>query len=137
MSADLIKKLKDNGERITPVRQEIIEIFISLKKPITPGELLSELKKTGCRPNKTTVYRQLETLKKYGIIEEVLLGRIKRYELKDEHHHHAVCLQCGKIEDVIFGSDLQKQEIEIKRKKNFKVTRHSLEFFGICSDCQS
>jgi Fur family transcriptional regulator, ferric uptake regulator len=59
-----------------------------------------------------------------------------RYELAGkEHHHHLVCENCGKIEDVL-SRVIPALEEEIKNKHKFLVKRHSLEFFGLCEDCQ-
>lgn len=135
MSAEYIKKLVEQGERITPIRQTLVEVLKN-SKPLTPQELLFEFKKLGIKPNKTTVYRQLEFLKRNGIVEEVLLGRSKRYELKSNHHHHVVCLKCGNMEDIAVEADLKNQELEIQKKTNYKITKHFLEFFGLCEKCQ-
>lgn len=136
---DIISKLRARGERITPIRTALIEILSVSLKPCTPQELLFALAQKGFSADKSTVYRQLETLKEFSIVEEVnFTDRIKRYELMDEngHHHHLVCLQCQRIEDVSFPTDLEQQEKMILKEHKFKVLQHSLEFFGICRKCQ-
>lgn len=77
---------------------------------------------------------------KEGIIEMIQLGeRKKRYELKREtHHHHLVCTKCRTIDDIeLDEGGLHPHEKAIKAKKRFKVTRHALEFFGLCAKCQT
>lgn len=135
-----IEQLKEHGERITPIRTALIAILAKTTEPRTPQELLADLAKKGFRANKTTIYRQLEVLQHYNIVQEVRFAdRTKRYELASEsgHHHHLVCLQCQCIEDVAFPTDLDKQEKAIWEKHTFKVLQHSLEFFGICKSCQT
>lgn len=86
--------------------------------------------------NKTTVYRQIDKLLEDCVISEVNFGDgKKRYELKSlEHHHHLICRKCDKLEDVSFE---EKDFLnKIKVRTNFKITDHSLEFFGYCSNCQ-
>ncbi len=134
-----IIKLRAGGERITPIRIALVEILSKSKVPRTPQELLAELDKNGFKANKTTVYRQLGTLQRFSIVHEVhFADRTKRYELVGEsgHHHHLVCLQCQRIEDVSFPTDLEKQEKAIWEKNKFKILQHSLEFFGTCKACQ-
>lgn len=134
-----ITKLRTAGERITPIRIALIKILASSKIPQTPQELLTELNKKDFDANKTTVYRQLETLQNFGIVREVhFTDRTGRFELADEndHHHHLVCVQCQRIEDISFPTDLDKQEKTIWRKNKFKVLHHSLEFFGTCRVCR-
>jgi len=126
--------------RTTPIRTALMSILSHSKQPLTPQELLAALAKQGLSANKTTVYRQLEVLQRYSIVQQVnFADRTKRYELVSDsgHHHHLVCLQCQRIEDVSFPTDLETQEKLIWKQNKFKVVQHSLEFFGLCQSCQS
>lgn len=81
----------------------------------------------------------MEVLYKNDLIQRLEFGEGKfRYEIKKDkyHHHHLICTNCGKVEDVE-GEFLTKMENEIKSKKGFLVKSHSLEFFGICKNCQN
>ena len=137
-SQKLIDQLKKTGERITPTREALLEIFCRHLKPQTSQELLLSLEKKGFKVNKTTIYRQLEVLTKVGLIKEInFADRAKHYELaSDNHHHHLVCQSCNKVEDVNLDNDLDKQEQTILKKNHFKVLQHSLEFFGLCGKCK-
>ena len=134
----VIKTLRERGERITPAREKIVEIFHENDRPITAAELLAALKKARVPANKTTIYRQLEDLVVHGIVSEVSFqDDVRRFEITaGDHHHHLVCLKCGKVSDVELSGDLAKQEKEIKKKKSFTVLRHALEFFGHCRKCE-
>ncbi len=136
---ELLENLKENGERITTVRRALIQILSKDHQPVSVQEILKKLKSSAIAANKTTVYRQLETLLKYNFVHEVRLSdRSVLYELANgnDHHHHLVCLGCGSIEDVSFRDDLERQEKNITKTKKFKIIRHSLEFFGWCLKCQ-
>lgn len=137
-NAHIVKTLRAGGERMTPIRMELIAILSASKEPRTPQELGAALSKKGFAANKTTVYRQLELLERYGIVQRVQFAdRTKRYELVSEsgHHHHLVCVRCGRIEDVSFPTDLEQQEKLIWKQNRFRVLQHSLEFFGLCKRC--
>lgn len=138
LSQKLIGELKKSGERITPIRRALLENFCNHLKPQTPQELLSYLEKKGLMANKTTVYRQLDILVQIGLIQEINFSdRSKRYELfPADHHHHLVCQNCKKVEDINLDNDLDKQEKKIWKTSHFKVLQHSLEFFGLCNRCQ-
>ncbi len=133
-----IKQLTNSGERLTAVRHALIEILSHSHKPLAVQELLKALDKKRLSANKTTVYRQLAAMMRSNVIEEVrLTDRSVRYELaENKHHHHLVCLKCHKIEDVSFDEDFGRQEKIIKKKTGFTITQHSLEFFGLCAECQ-
>ena len=124
--------------RFSAVRNFILDSLDKSVRPLSAVDLQKILKKKGLAANKTTIYREVDFLKKEGLILEVRLAENKkRYELSSrEHHHHIVCLKCKKIEDVILKKDLQEQEKNIAKEKKFKVINHSLEFFGICENCQ-
>lgn len=135
---DIISKLKLEGYRITPARAKIIDIFIKSSSPISAIDLIQDFKKIKIDINKTTIYRELEFLLNKNLIREVEFGEgKKRYELEmGKHHHHLVCLNCKKVEDVDLEMDLSVEEKKIEKETGFKIDSHSLEFFGFCKDCQ-
>jgi Fur family ferric uptake transcriptional regulator len=134
-----LDQLKRQGHRMTKVRAAIIQLLQRQEKPLAVDDLILAMKKMGLRPNKTTVYRELTFLIEAGLVIEVDLGeRKKRYEsgLKG-HHHHLVCLNCGAIQELQMDAHLSDQEDQIEKEHDFQVLRHMLEFYGLCSRCQS
>jgi Fur family ferric uptake transcriptional regulator len=120
----------------TPARLAINEFFLSVNTPVDVEQIVQHLRSQKLETNKVTVYRILDFLFKNRIINRVEFGEGKyRYELKKNHHHHLICTNCGKIEEVE-GDFLKKMEDDIFKSKKFKVESHSLEFFGLCEDCQ-
>lgn len=133
-----LESLRKEGYRITPVRRAILETLIVTKKPLAVENILASLSKKGLRPNKTTVYRELGMLAEEGLVIEVRLASDRRmYEATSSgHHHHLICTACERIEDVEMKEDLHAHERKIGRDTSFRVTGHSLEFFGLCKKCQ-
>lgn len=131
--------MKQQGLRLTKTRVALADIFSESKEPLSVPFLQSALERYGQVVNKTTVYREIERLEQFGIVRNVELGdRSRHYELAfAEHHHHLVCIECEGIEDVdLDEKDLSKEEKKFFQERNFKVLRHSLEFFGLCQRCQ-
>jgi len=133
----LIKDLSSKKLRITKLRKFLLQILLKNKEPLSVEDLISSLSKYEINVHKTSVYRQLDVLKKVEIIREIQFGENKkRYEIfSDNHHHHLVCNDCGKIEDIESDKDLGILERKIVKEKKFKVTSHLLEFFGLCAKC--
>jgi len=133
----LIKDLSSKKLRITKLRKFLLQILLKNKEPLSVEDLISSLSKHKINVHKTSVYRQLDVLKKVEIIREIQFGENKkRYEIfSDNHHHHLVCNDCGKIEDIESDKDLDILESKIIKEKKFKVTSHLLEFFGLCAKC--
>lgn len=117
---------------MTVIRKKIIGILTDATTPLSVQDILKKVK-----ANKTTIYRQFDFLKAKKIVVEIdLLDGKKRYELKERgHHHHLICTNCDRIQEINLGSDLKKEEKMIEKNNNFKVTKHSLEFFGLCDKC--
>lgn len=134
---EIISKLKLGGHRITPIREQIIEIFINSLTPISAMDLIEAFRILKIHVNKTTIYRELDFLISKGFLRGIEFGEgKKRYELDTgHHHHHVVCLNCKKVEDVDLKTDLSGEEKLIQRNTGFKIKSHSLEFFGYCKNC--
>jgi Fur family transcriptional regulator, ferric uptake regulator len=139
MEKEPLLSLKKRGHRITSVRRCIVEFLSTRKKPYDAVVIQAALAKTAKKVNKTTVYREIEFLLSENIIKRVNFGDGKnRYEIADlPHHHHLVCEGCNTIEDVVLEDELQLIEKRIAKKSKFKVERHALEFFGMCSRCST
>ncbi len=136
-STQVVQTLRHNGHKITQVRKGLIEIiFGGTTKPVTVSELIYLLKQNKIRVNKTTVYRQLQFLLTQKLIQVVdFADGIKRYEIAGgKHHHHLVCDSCGFIEDIPLDENLLISKAT--QNTQFRIERHSLEFFGKCVKCQ-
>lgn len=122
------------GLKNTPSRLAVLKI---LKEKNSPLDVLQIFELTKNKTDLATVYRTLEVFYNNGLIEKFEFGEGKyRYEIKGKHHHHLVCDVCGKIEDVS-AQAIPALEKEIQSKHKFLIKRHSLEFFGLCKNCQN
>lgn len=124
-----LNKLREAGYKLTRQRKNVLEILVHRRKPLTLNEIHEECSQTDF----ASVYRIVQLLTALKIVEEVNLGeRQKRYEIiLDKHHHHILCKSCGKIERIDFCI-LEK----IKNLTDYDITNHSIEFMGICPECQ-
>ena len=124
-------------DSLTAIQEATYLFFNNLAQPADYCQIMEHLDKIGLKVNKTTVYRNLNTLLVENKITELDFGEgKKRYELNKKHHHHLVCNQCKKIECFEITQDLRQQEAEITKNTEFKITSHVLEFFGVCKGCQ-
>lgn len=132
----IIEKLKKKGFRLTKTRRAIVEILTGSQRPISAQEIWQQLKTNGVAVDRTTVYRELWFLKSESIVQEVSFGESKsRFELAGQDcHHHLICQDCGEIEDIVLD---EKKILSQVKDSSFKVVRHSIEFFGLCTNCQT
>lgn len=136
---ELIQRIRTAGLRMTEPRRRLLSVFLDSQMPLSAKNLLGRLADFGIEVNKTTVYREIESLIKIGVLKSIQLGeRSTYYELAStEHHHHLVCLGCNRVEDVDMNeSSIAKQEQKIASERRFQISYHALEFFGLCQQCQ-
>ncbi len=140
-SEGILKELRAKGFRITRARSAMVRIFSGALSPLGAPEMAGLMAELGSSVNKTTIYRELEFLMGQGLITEVLVGDgIRRYELMPEgqhHHHHLVCNECSAVECVEVERCVEEHVRTIEKQNDFKVTDHSLKFFGLCAKCRT
>lgn len=130
--------LRTQGHKITKNRTAILEYLSHKEKPISAEEILEHIKSEHQDVHKTTIYRELFFLLEHDFIKEIEFGDgKKRYEIaiNRPHHHHIVCVNCKKVEDIPLEKELEEQENRIEEITNYKLTSHMLEFFGLCPNC--
>jgi Fur family ferric uptake transcriptional regulator len=125
---------RGQGLKATLGRLEILDVFAHQAKPISIGELKSKI---GGSTNLVTLYRNVETLAKIGILNRIRLQDKKDYYefAYKTHHHHLVCSECGKVSDVE-ACNIPTINPKILKQSGFaQIKNHRLEFFGLCVSC--
>jgi len=134
----LKETLQKEGLRYTRQRQEIWDELRSSGKHRDAEEICITLRKRGLKISRATVYRTIEMLVGNNLINKLEIGDGRaRFEYNDKylHHDHLICTNCGKIIE-FRNSDIEKLQVEIAKKNNYKLLDHSHHLFGICTDCQ-
>ena len=113
--------------------------------------ILSELRSVSTHPTATaiydmvrakipnislgTVYRNLSMLSDYGIILKITAGDgIERFDGNPNPHYHFCCHECGSVSDLDLPP-FQELDLKVQKLSGNIVQKHSLIFYGICSDC--
>ncbi|HON72931.1 MAG TPA: Fur family transcriptional regulator [bacterium] len=132
-AGEILRKI---GEKITEQREAILQAIIDLARPVSADELYEYLLTTN-KVGRTTIYRTLELFEKKNLVRKVLFkDGIIRYESNLlKHHHHLVCLSCGKILP-LDGCFVAPVEGAILKGSDFLVTDHYLELYGYCAKCR-
>ena len=132
---DLIRSL---GLRVTSSRVALITTLQQTSQPLSITELAKLLE--GSDMDKATIYRNIVTLQKEGLVRQVDLHQDHAYyEWNDQSdHHHLVCIKCNRIQD-FSGCDFhQMEKTALKQASDFaRVTEHSFELFGVCKTCDA
>ena len=122
--------------RLTPQRQIIMEELAKVKTHPTASEVYDMVRKRLPRIGLGTVYRNLELMAESGLILKLEVGGTqKRFDATVEPHYHIRCMECGRIDDVYMERS-SLLEGEAAAATSYRVLGHSVEFSGVCSDCQ-
>jgi Fur family ferric uptake transcriptional regulator len=132
-------RLRVVGQRYTSKREKLVSIFQRATKPLSIGEILE----AGRGLPQSSIYRNLSVLEQAGVVRRVITEEeFARFELAEEftvHHHHLICSQCGKVEDIeiprTLESDLDRTIDRVAKRTGFAEVRHRLDLFGTCGNC--
>ncbi|HEX7243249.1 MAG TPA: Fur family transcriptional regulator [Longimicrobiaceae bacterium] len=131
--------LRQQGLPVTQQREVVADVVFASSEHLSVEEIETELRRRGERIGKATIYRTMEILVRSGLVEEHDFGDgFKRYEHlfgQGPAHHHLICTHCRKV--VEFRSpEIERIQDAVALQHGFQPTRHRLEVYGLCADCQ-
>ncbi|MGH7963237.1 MAG: Fur family transcriptional regulator [Candidatus Binatia bacterium] len=130
--------IKEQGLKATAQREDIAQVFFSIKRHISVEELYGEVRRVNPRVGYATVYRTLKLLKECGLAAERHFadGQARFENLEAERHHdHLICERCGRIVEFVQPQIEQLQE-KVAERFGFVATNHKMEIYGICQECR-
>ena len=120
---------------ITKRQEQLLDELMKCTDELTGQELHRKLHIGEKTMGLTTVYRNLQTLVKQGLIRsrhlpngEVLYSPVER------DIHHLTCVSCGETTR-IQGCPVKAIDISKKVSRDFELLFHTLEYFGLCKKC--
>ncbi len=129
--------LRGRSLKYTGERKALLQAVFQAEHHFDADSLHMELRKKGGEISRATVYRTLDLLVQCGLVRKQSLGdQHAHYEAVkgDEHHDHLICLNCQKVIE-FFRPDLEALQDAICEEHRFRALHHSLQIFGLCSDC--
>lgn len=136
-SARAAEAFRKQGGRLTAPRRALLALLETARRPLGPPELHEELRRSGLRVDRASVYRNVATLLELGLVHRVLGSSAVRPCAAGEArcHHAVVCLGCGAARE--FHSDvLERAFAAVRRATRYRVLGHLLELRGLCPQCQ-
>jgi Fe2+ or Zn2+ uptake regulation protein len=95
-----IGALRAEGRRITTARRTIIELLGATHDHLTAEHIATAVQHVHPEIHVSTVYRTLESLDEWGLVEHVHRGHGAAFFHLAASHPHMVCEQCGRVIDV-------------------------------------
>ncbi len=132
-----LKKLRENGYRITPQREMVISVIAHSGRHMTAEEVYGEVGTLTTSLNIATVYRTLELLVENGLATRSDLGSGRTAYATERHgpHIHLVCRLCGSVIEAgktEFGNLLDG----IREKYGFDCSPGHFAIKGLCEKCR-
>ena len=122
--------------KLTRSQQKVLELLQQLNEAIAAQDIYVQLRHQGQNMGLATVYRSLEALKSQGLIKGITLSNGEAvYSLMPSDRHHLNCLNCGALIQ-IESCPLHNLNSSLEQSYNFKIQYHTLEFFGLCANCE-
>jgi len=131
--------LKEKGLLYSKQREQILKTFMKARSHLTIDDLYNAVRKKNSRIGLATVYRTMRIICDCGLAEKVdFADGLRRFEHKyrHQHHHHLVCIKCGKVIEVT-SSRIESLQKKLAKHHDFAPTRDTMKIFGLCSKCHN
>jgi Fe2+ or Zn2+ uptake regulation protein len=134
------RRLRLIDQRYTSGRRAIIDLLVSAGHPVSIGDIAERLPGLP----RSSAYRHLTDLHAAGLVRRVTASdEFTRFELAEdltEHHHHLLCMNCGKVIDVTLPAGFEQQASEaiseLAEAEGFSPHSHRLDVLGLCAACR-
>ena len=133
-------RLQRTDQRYTNSRKAIVELLVTAGHPVSIADFAEKMPKLP----RSTAYRNLVDLESAGIVRRIVAhDEFARFELSEdltEHHHHLLCVACGKVIDFTLATRVEtnvtKAIDELAVLEGFQPQSHRLDVLGICASCK-
>ena len=134
-------RLRLVDQRYTRSRRHLIELLDRADHPLSIADIVHLLPDLP----RSTAYRNLVDLQESGLVRRVAANdEFFRFELAEElteHHHHLLCVTCGRVLDVVAPNNFERlvtRTVEaLAQQHDFVAHDHRLDVLGVCRDCRS
>jgi len=134
-----VARCRAAGLSVTPQRLAVYRHLVGAAAHPSADELYATIRRELPTLSLATVYKTLERLSRLGVVRRVSrAGARSRWDAGPESHHHLVCIECGKVSDVLDArlDAMQGRARMLAGRRGFEVTSHVVDIFGRCADCR-
>ena len=137
-SDSALDALRGAGLRRGGARRAVVDFLETQDCCRSAQEIHDGIVATGGTVGVASVYRTLDTLTDLRLVQRVDVGDgIARYEPfagHDEHHHHLVCDDCGRVEPFT-DAPLEQALVRAAGRLGYDLDQHEVVLRGVCGRC--
>ncbi len=129
----------EHGQRLTPIRREVLAALLGSHKPLGAYEIMERLAPKGPRPAPITVYRALEFLRENALVHRI---ESRNAFIACVHNHGAgelvaflICERCGMVGEASSAA-VTTTLTTAARAAGFTPKSPVVEITGICTHCR-
>ncbi|WBL19039.1 MULTISPECIES: Fur family transcriptional regulator [Citricoccus] len=129
-------RLRQTGLRVTKQRLAVLNALETLPHS-TADDILQSVRATLPDMTVQSIYIVLHSLVDVGLARKLdLPDSAARYETRvDDNHHHAVCVHCGRIEDVACAVG-HAPCLTPSHDHGMSIQIADVVYHGVCSNCR-
>ena len=122
-------------ERMTKQKQLVMDVLQSGIYHPSIEEIYDKAVAIDSSIGKATIYRNVHSLVKQGLLNELILSDgVKYYDINTIYHVHFYCVKCHTLED-IFDPSIPTKLKKIGKDYSFSIKNSNLILEGICKNC--
>jgi Fe2+ or Zn2+ uptake regulation protein len=133
---EAVAALRARGLRLSGARRMVLEALYATDAPLSAEEIAEG---TGELPaaDLASVYRNLETLERLGLVQHVHLGHgAGRYVLAGREREYLVCERCG-ANRAVPPERLDDVRTAVEAATGFHARFSHFPIVGLCADCSA
>jgi Fur family ferric uptake transcriptional regulator len=137
--------LRARGERVTRVREAVVEVLDGTAGHLTADEIASLAEASAPGVHRASVYRALATLGELGLVTHTHLGGAAAvYHLNVDlpdvaveaaGHAHLQCTSCSRVIDIPVAL-VQPLADSVEQDLGFALEPRHTALLGVCADCR-
>jgi Fur family ferric uptake transcriptional regulator len=132
--AEAVAALRERGLRLSGARRVVLEALYTTDQPLSAEQIAEGAGGTPAS-DLASVYRNLETLERLGLVQHVHLGHgAGRYVRAGREREYLVCERCG-ANRAVPPAQLDGVRAAVERATGFQARFSHFPIVGLCGEC--
>ena len=133
------QELSRSGHRAGGAREEVLGLLAGQECCLSAQAIHDRLRDEERAVGLASVYRAVDVLARLGLVRRVDVDGTACFEPADpsgEHHHHAICDRCGRL-DAFEDPKLEELIEGVAERLGYLIEGHDVALRGTCPGCSA